>query len=307
MSPRLDVHHHLIPPAFEPFAATPRPAWSASAALSWMDDHQVAAAVLSVSAPGIPATADGGGPRLARELNEFTAELVKDHPDRYGQFASLPMADHDPASVLDEIAHAFDTLGVDGVVMMSNSGGVYLGDRRWEPVWAELDRRQAVVFVHPTITALSPLDGINVAVVDFPSDTTRTAVHLAVSGVLNRYQRVRIILSHAGGFLPYAAQRFATAVPMLGSPLSAETIVADLRRFYFDTALSTGHDTLTLLTGFAAPGHVLYGSDWPYSNGPGVEHFNRLLDTADLTPADREAIDHGNAAALFPRFATVRA
>jgi len=187
-------------------------------------------------------------------------------------------------------------------VMMSNSGGVYLGDRRWEPVWAELDRRQAVVFIHPTFTALAPLDGINGAVVDFPSDTTRTAVDLVVSGVLRRHRQVRIILSHAGGFLPYAAQRVAATIPMLGSDLSSESIMADLKRFYFDTALSTGHDTLKLLTGFAQPGHVLYGSDWPYAGVAGTEYFNRLLDTADLTPADRDAIDRRNAEALFPRF-----
>ncbi|MFI9381664.1 amidohydrolase family protein [Kutzneria sp. NPDC052558] len=304
MSTRLDVHHHLIPAAFEPFAATPRPAWSAAASLAWMDDHQVATAVLSVSSPGIPTVAEGGGPRLARELNEFTAELVKDHPGRFGLFASLPMADHDAASVLDEIGHAFDTLGADGVVMMSNSRGVYLGDPRWEPVWAELDRRRAVVFIHPTVTAMSPLDGVNPAVVDFPADTTRTAVDLAVNGVLRRHQQVRIILSHAGGFLPYAAQRFATGIPMLGSPLAAEDIMADFKRFYFDTALSTGHDTLKLLTGFAAPGHVLYGSDWPYSAGAGSAYFNGLLDTADL---DLDAVNRGNAEALFPRFATVGA
>lgn len=119
-SGRLDVHHHVIPPVFERFAGTSTP-WSAASTLSWMDDHRVTAAVMSVSAPGLPSTADGGGPRLAREVNEFTAELVKNHPDRFGHFASLPMADHDPASVLEEVGYAFDTLQADGVVLLSNA------------------------------------------------------------------------------------------------------------------------------------------------------------------------------------------
>ncbi|WP_328635740.1 MULTISPECIES: amidohydrolase family protein [Streptomyces] len=306
-SGRLDVHHHVIPPAFERFAG-PSTQWSAASTLSWMDDHRVAAAVMSVSAPGLPSAADEGGPRLTREINEFTAELVKNRPDRFGHFASLPMADHDPASVLDEVGYAFDTLQADGVVLMSNAVGIYLGDRLWEPVWEELDRRQAVVFIHPTATGLRPLHGLSPAVVDFPFDTARTAVDLVVSGVMHRHRHVKVILSHAGGFLPYAAQRFAGIIPVLSSPKSTPTtpdaILAGLKRFYFDTALSTGHDALKLLASFAEPGHVLYGSDWPYAGTAGTEYFNHLLDTADLTQSDREAIEHRNAELLFPRFAT---
>lgn len=170
-----------------------------------------------------------------------------------------------------------------------------------------------MVFIHPTATELRPLHGLSPAVVDFPFDTTRTAVDLVVSGVMHRHRHVKVILSHAGGFLPYAAQRFAGIIPILSSPKSTpstpDAILAGLKRFYFDTALSTGHDALKLLAAFAEPGHVLYGSDWPYAgdgrnrilqSSPGHRRTHPTRPRGDRTPQRRTplpSIRHLTAAA----------
>lgn len=212
--------------------------WDEASALAMMDRRSIATGVLSYAAP-LAAPDDPDGARTgARSVNEYTAELVKNRPDRFGLFAVLPLPDVDGA--LAEAAHALDELNADGVMVLSNAQGRYLGDPELEPLWAELDRRSAVVLVHPTAPpgpadpALPPAP-----LVDFPYDTTRTALHLAIRGVPRRYPRIRMILPHAGGFLPYAAHRLALA-GHLDPDTTPEDFLADLRRFYFDTALEWG-------------------------------------------------------------------
>ncbi|WCE00078.1 amidohydrolase family protein [Streptomyces sp. HUAS 31] len=190
-----------------------------------------------LAGPDDPATAR----EVARSVNEFAAELVKNRPDRFGHFAVLPLPDVDGA--LAEAAHALDELDADGVLVLSNAHGRYLGDPAFEPLWAELDARSAVILVHPTAPPGPPLADVPLPLVDFPYDTTRAALHMTVRGVPRRYPRMRMILPHAGGFLPYAAQRFALAARLHtdatgdGGGTTPEDFLTDLRRFYFDTAL----------------------------------------------------------------------
>ncbi|MBO3675252.1 amidohydrolase family protein [Streptomyces sp. NEAU-YJ-81] len=308
---RIDVHQHIVPPIWaETLAAHGLdsggwaiPAWSPTDAIAMMDQQGIATGVLSVTSPGVHLGSDAQARDLARAVNEYGAEVVRDHPGRFGHFASVPLPDVDAA--LAETAHALDTLGADGVVLMSNAHGRYLGDPDFEPLWAEIDRRGATVFVHPAQPPMPLLPGTPAPLADYVFDTTRTALNLVLNGVMSRYPNMRVILSHGGGFLPYAAYRFSGLTStVVDREREAEDILRDLKRFYFDTALSASPSALPALLAFAEPGHVLYGSDWPFAPQDAGTYYNHYLETyPDYTPGQAEAIDRGNAEALFPRLA----
>ncbi|MFD7133980.1 amidohydrolase family protein [Streptomyces sp. NPDC059894] len=306
---RIDVHQHLIPPdrgrAMAERAVAlgwPAPAWDVQGALAAMDRRSIATGLLSFPAP-VAAPDDRAGARAgARSVNDYTAEVVKDRPDRFGHFAVLPLPDVDAA--LAEAARALDELNADGLTVLSHAHGRYLGDPAFEPLWAELDARAAVVLVHPTAPPVAPVPGLPGPLVDFPYDTARTALHLALNGVPGRYPRIRMILPHAGGFLPYAAHRFAVAARLHPDHLTPEGLLSDLRRFYFDTAISAGPAALPSLLAFAAPRHVLYGSDFPMLPEEWATGFDSGLDEyPHWEPDQLHAVDRGNAELLFPRLA----
>ncbi|MFE5486485.1 amidohydrolase family protein [Streptomyces sp. NPDC056527] len=306
---RIDVHQHLIPSAYRDVmdrhgvtaAGWPTPAWDAASAIETMDRRSIATGILSVSSPGIHFGDDAEARAIARGVNEYSAELAKDRPDRFGFFASLPLPDVEGA--LAEAAHALDELHADGVVLMSNVQGRYLGDKEFEPLWAELDARAAVVFIHPDAPPLPMLEGMPGPLLDFPYDTTRTAVHMTLNGVMSRHTRMKVILSHAGGFLPYAAWRFTGGAPF-NPGTTPMGILADLQRFYFDTALSTTPSALPSLLAFAAPGHILYGSDFPFVPQESGDLLDALLEGYEgFEPGRLDAINRGSAEVLFPRLA----
>ncbi|MGU7783191.1 2-hydroxy-1-naphthoic acid nonoxidative decarboxylase [Burkholderia sp. PU8-34] len=305
---RIDVHQHVVPPfwadALPAHGGDPSgwgmPVWNPELARDFMDSLQIQTGVLSLTAPGVQGWNGQAKLDMARKVNEYAAGLVAKWPTRFGHFATLPLPDADGA--LAEIGHAFDVLNADGVVLLSNYGGVYLGDPAFEPVWAELDRRHAVVFIHPAKPAIDGLPGMPGPLLDYPFDTTRAALQLVLNGVIARHPNVRIILSHAGGFLPYAAYRFAEIAPGVRDDVPPRDGLLDLMRtFYFDTALSSP-SALPSLTAFAKPGHVLYGSDFPYAPTAVSTSFTAAQDAYDALGADQHAsINHGNALALFPR------
>ncbi|MEU1407888.1 amidohydrolase family protein [Streptomyces sp. NPDC005728] len=312
---RIDVHQHVIPPdrgrAIAARAAAvrwPAPAWDEQSAIAMMDRRSIATGVLSYAAP-LAGPHDVGGARVvARSVNEYTAELVKNRPDRFGHFAVLPLPDVDGA--LAEAAHALDELHADGVMVLSNAHGRYLGDPAFEPLWAELDARSAVVLVHPTAPPGTPVPEVPPPLADFPYDTTRAALHMTVRGVPRRYPRIKVILPHAGGFLPYAVHRFALAAHLPGGASAddpggtPEDFVTDLRRFYFDTAFSTGPASLPSLLAFAAPEHILYGSDFPMLPEDWSTGFDTALDEyPHWEPGRLHAVNRGNAELLVPRLA----
>ncbi|WP_327297846.1 amidohydrolase family protein [Streptomyces sp. NBC_01197] len=309
---RIDVHQHIVPPVWAKALESRGmdsggwaiPAWSAADAITMMDEQGIATGVLSVTAPGVRLDDDVAGARaLARAVNEYGAERVKDHPDRIGSFASIPLPDVEGA--LEETAYALDTLGADGVVLMSNTQGRYLGDPGFEPLWAELDRREAVVFIHPAQPPMALLPGTPAPLADYVFDTTRTALNMVLNGVTSRYPKVKVILSHGGGFLPYAAYRFSGLTStVVDTGRDDEDIIRDLKRFYFDTALAASPSALPALLAFAEPGHVLYGSDWPFAPQNTGNYYDHFLETyRDFTPGQAEAVNRGSAEALFPRLA----
>jgi 6-methylsalicylate decarboxylase len=305
MNHRIDTHHHVVPPAYAEWLAAkgelagglPIPTWTATSALELMDRHSVRTAVLSVSTPQTHLGDDAEAIAMSRAVNDFAASVVAAHPGRFGFFATLPLPLVDAS--LDELQRSLDELHADGVVLLANHRGIYLGDARFDPLFEELQRRGTVVFVHPSILpGLEAIDGIPAYVADFLLDTTRAAVNLCRSGTVDRCPDVKFILSHAGGFLPYAAFRLSQAASPSGNPVEGLDL---LQRFYFDIALSGSPTALPSLLEFARPGHVLFGSDWPYAPAAAVAAFTGMYEMHQIDADRRASIDHGAAEALFPR------
>ena len=310
---RIDVHQHIVPPAYADWLASQGvrdaggrelPVWSVDEALALMQSHDIATAVVSISTPGVhlrPGAGNDAARAKARDVNEFAARLAQDHPGRFGFFATLPVLDVDAA--LAELTYAFDVLHGSGVILLANVHGRYLGAPEDEPLFAELHRRRAVVFVHPSELPGARVEGVPPFAADFLLDTTRAAYRLVQNGFIRRYPSLKIILSHAGGFVPYASHRLAAAI-------TAETqrppfdVLDDFASFYFDTALSGSPAGLPSLLAFAKPGHVLFGSDWPYAPEVAVSYFTAQLDGYDALDADgHAAVDRRNAEALLPSLA----
>ena len=302
---RIDTHLHVVPPAYAAWLASRGinaggraiPEWTVPAALDLMESAGIATGILSVSTPGAHLGDDGQARENARELNEFCAQVVRATPGRFGYFATLTLPDVEGA--IAEARHAFDVLGADGVVLLANVRGIYLGDPAWEPLMAELNARQAVVFVHPSSLPCEPVAGIAPFVADFLLDTSRAAINLARHGTFERYPGLKIILSHAGGFVPFAAERMARACSDSGEDTAQG--LARLRHFHFDVALSSSAYALPSLLAFAQPEHITFGSDWPFAPKARSLHFADLLDRYPLTAEQRLAIDRGNDERLFPR------
>jgi 6-methylsalicylate decarboxylase len=306
---RIDTHHHAIPNFYRDLLRKAKidesggrtlPQWSPEGSLATMAELNVATAILSVSTPGtafLPSITDAAS--LARDINDYLAELVAAQPDRFGFFATIPMP-HRTASI-DEAVRSIDELSADGVVLLANSAGTYLGQDGQDDLFAALDARSAVVFIHPADLPGPTVDGIAPFAADFLLDTTRAAYLLVRSGIRRKYPNIRFILSHAGGFVPYASHRMAVAM-MGDTGRSITDSLDDFAGFYFDTALSSSAAALPSLLAFAKPGHVTFGSDWPFAPVVAGKLFAAGLETYPGLAADtRAAIERTNALALFPR------
>ena len=312
---RIDVHHHVLPPHFvsalnslniDWTGGPDVPKWSHSYARDTMEQAGIDAAVASVS-PGVYWGGDTDfAVSLARSSNEYLADLVRDDPEHFGGFATMPLPDVDAS--LRELEYACGTLGLDGVVLFTSQGDRYLGDSLYDPFFEELERRKAIVFIHPNTIppgANAPKLDIPFGVAEFTFDTTRCVTNLLYSGTLERYPSIRYILSHAGGTVPYLAWRIAGAayLPELRDRAPTDPM-GQLQRLFYDTALSTSEFVFAALKEFVPTSQILFGSDFPFV-GPeiiqaetaGIEN-SRVLD--DET---RAAIDRGNALQLFPKLA----
>lgn len=306
---RVDVHFHVLPPQYlseAPAAgAVQRPfARSVEASLAEMDRGGVSVALLSFPTPLYWFTGVEAGRRLARLCNDYYAGVVRQRPSRFGFFAALPPLD-DTEGVMREIAYAYDTLGADGVALMTNYSGRYLGDEAFAPILQELDRRKAVAFVHPIdapcCTAVN--DGVGVSYAEFPFDTARTVMSLWVRNALAERPNLRFIFSHGGGALPMIADRidkFGRPGPK-GTPPTHDAL-AFISRLYFDTANAAGPAALPAVRGMADPTHILFGSDFPYIP---ISRSADNLARAGLGRGELAAIERGNALALLPRLRAI--
>ncbi|MCY1355031.1 Amidohydrolase [compost metagenome] len=308
------MHHHLLPPFYaealrrqglERIAGVPLPAWTPEDSLALLDAQGMQAAILSLSSPGVWFGEARAAAELARRCNEYAAELAQRHPGRFGSFAALPLPATEQACA--EAVHALDSLQADGVVLLASNAGVFLGDPRFEELMAELDRRAATVFVHPNLHPSSQTLDLQTPgfLLEFVCDTTRAAVNLILTGTLERYPRIRWILAHAGGFLPYAAWRvsLANAMPEFQEQ-APQGVMNYLQRFYFDTALAPAAPSMAVLRELVEPRQVLFGSDFPFAPASLVAEQIQVLGTASSWSAEQLAgIGRGHALSLFPRFA----
>lgn len=306
---RIDVHQHIIPDFYRDqlrqsglsgAGGRELPPWSPDTALEHMSALGIGTGILSVSTPGTAFVGDPGAARvLAAKLNDHSAEVAGDRPERFGWFGTVPLPDVEASATAAEAA--LDN-GADGITLLANNRGTYLGESGQDRVFEVLDERSAVAFIHPASLPAPPVEGIPPFAADFLLDTTRAAYLLVRNRFVERYPNIRFILSHAGGFVPYASHRMATAIAFEGDR-GMEEVVEDFRSFYFDTALSSSPAALPTLLAFARPDHILFGSDWPFAPTEVGGYFAHGLDGGEVPDDARAAIDSANALALFPRLA----
>lgn len=311
---RIDVHHHVVPPVFVKamkdrgqslVAGAPLPDWSPKRSLDIMDLQGIQTALLSLSAPGVYFGDVDQAVSLAQACNDYCAEVARQHPDRFGFFAVLPMPLTDAACA--EAIRALGQLKADGIVLLGSSDGYFLGDARFEDLMAELNKRDATVFVHPNMHATSGSLRLDTPgfLVEFLCDTTRAATNLILSGTMERYPRIRWILAHAGGFTPYVAWRLSLAnmLPQYAEQ-APQGVLTYLKRFWFDTALSPSPFAMAALNELVGPSKILFGSDFPFAPEPvtGLQ-TKQLAELKVFTAQEQAAINRDNALALFPRLA----
>ena len=307
----IDTHQHLLPEFFwqatendhAPIGGLAPLRWSRETAISFLDDAGIDVAIVSLSTPGVHTGDNAKARALARRCNEFSAELVRSRPDRFGGFACLPLPDVDGS--LAELSYALDILELDGFVLFTNSNGVYLGDAALEPVFEQLERRKSVVYVHPNPSpdAVAHSLGLPDNLLDFPTDTNRAVAQMHYTNRFARTPNVKYIFSHTGGSVPYLAARFAIIDEMGFIPGGEQRgTAADMfRRIYWDTALAASDPVLRMLRDVAGIDQVLYGTDFPYLRRDlAVSSKQRILRSSALNDSERQAILGGNASRLFP-------
>lgn len=316
---RIDVHVHFLPDFYRdtlrdagqdhPDGIAAIPDWSEDAAIQIMDKLGVKTAVLSISSPGVHFGDDAKSRELCRKINEYSADLKKRDAGRFGQFASLPLPDVKGA--VAEAVYALDELGAEGVVVQSNHHGMYLGDEKLEPLWAALNEREAVVFVHPTAPPAVNSERVNEKipqpVMEFFFDTSRSLVDLITAGVLKRHDGIKVIVPHAGSVLPILTNRIDSGLQMLKPSSGGEptpTLHDAMRMLHFDLAGLPIPELLTGLLSLADHSHLHYGTDFPYTTPEAIE---KLLDQLETTPLldqkVRAGMFGGNARKLFPGLA----
>ncbi len=310
---RIDTHQHIVPPGYARWmhekgirpGGLRLPSWSERSALKFMDRHDVETGILSLSTPGVYLGDALEARRRAREVNEYSAEVVAGRPERFGFFATLTLPDVEGA--LTEAEYALDSLSADGIVLLANNDGRYLGDPDFEPLLEFLHHREAVVFIHPGELPAPAVPGIPTFAADFLLDTTRTAISLILSGAMEKYSGIKFLLAHAGGFVPYIAFRILlTMLNDKDQALGALAALTDekqsiLRRFYYDVALSASPSALPSLLEIADPDRITYGTDFPFAPSTAIGFLNVQYENYPLDPILRAAIDRDNSEALFPR------
>jgi predicted TIM-barrel fold metal-dependent hydrolase len=263
-----------------------------------MDQYGIATAIL----PNTTAWSSFGqdGPGLCRDTNEYSAQLRADHPDRFGLFAAVPMPDVDAA--LKEIDYAYGTLKADGIQLVTSYGDKWPGDPAFDPLFAELHRRKAVVFIHPTAPGCCAhlIAGIPAPTVEFMFDVTRCITSLLFRGTFTRFPDIRFVFTHDGAALPMLAQRITrnTTVVKSAGVSSQDEAMAQLKRLHYDVTTSTSRPSLSATNALIPVSQLLFGSDFPYltpaETVPGLEAFG-------FRQTQLVAINRGNAERLFPR------
>ena len=302
----VDVHYHIAPSGWSAALASHnvlQPAWSGwsvAKAVEDMDRDDVGLSIASITIPGVWFGDAENARRLARECNDFAAKMRSDYPGRFGIFGVLPLPDIDGS--LAEIAYVMDTLKADGIGLLTSYGDKWLGDPAFEPVFAELNRRKALIYTHPTVAncCRNLVPGLPPAVVEYGTDTSRTISEIVFGGTAKRYPDMRIIFSHAGGTLPFLVERLVVQAraPEASARLPSAGPLAALRNFYYDTAQASMAPPMAALRRIAPISHILFGTDYPFRTA--AEHVTELRQSRIFTAKELQAVERDNALALLP-------
>ena len=309
----IDFHSHPVTDAFRKAMADlgidpmeedgfPLPKWSAEEHLAFMDEAGIDYTVLSAPVPHIYNGDAAKSRTAAREINEETALIVKEHPDRFGFAGIVPLPDIE--GTLAETAYVLDTLGACGVKVATNMGGIYLGDPVFDPVMEEWNRRKALVIVHPCRARKRPenvITGTVAAIYEYPADTTRAVLNMIANRIMTRFPDIRWIIPHCGSFLPYMLQRFTGVSGILASMGMMETVdvKAEFEKLYFDIAGDPEPVQLQMLRMAAADDCIVYGSDFPHSPGRVILAKKKHFDANAEYSGIREQIYSGNGIRLL--------
>ena len=306
---RIDIHHHFAPPAWvaevkgRPLLQTANTTWTPEQSIEDLDRAGSAAAVISITNPGLWFGDKQTTNRIARACNEYGATLVQRYPTRFGLFAAMPLPDID--ATLKEIAYAYDVLKVDGVGLFTSYGDTWLGNPAFRPVMAELNRRKAVVHVHPTAAnCCRNLDyGTAPGSIEYGTDTTRALIGVTFSGDTTRCPDITFIWSHAGGSAPFLAGRI-DGVSRTASDRMPAGFMAEAKKCYYDTAGATNRGAIASLLELVSSSHILFGTDFP-PGGTNLALAKALAELGFFTENDLRAIERDNAVRLLPRLESV--
>ncbi len=301
---RIDVHHHFLPPAHKEALDKHKmgsPKWSPQMSLDDMDKSGIALSVLSQVQPGTWYGEADESRKLSRAINEYGATLVRDHPNRFGLFATISPPDVEGS--LKEIEYAFDTLKADGIGLLTSYQGKYLGDASFAPVYDELNRRKAVIYVHPLTPSCcnNVVPGIPPGSIEYATDSTRTIAHLVFSGSSQKYPDIRWIFSHSGGTLPFLTQRFVRQQLVQKHQHLPNGPIPEFQKFYYELAQGNTKAQLAALFEMVSVSQVLYGTDFPYRDGAEV---NEGIANWKFSAADLRAIEQETARKLLPKLKT---
>lgn len=313
-SPVIDFHAHFVPDFYrdaatgagygEPDGIASFPHWSVDDALGMMDRNGITVAVASVSSPGVHFGDDTAARQLARRVNEFNADATGKHPDRFAFLASLPLPDIEGA--LAEITYAYDVLHADGVVLLTNARGLYLGDPAMDPVLDALDRRHALVVLHPT----SPPSweavslGWGRPMIEFEFEITRVIADLLLRGGIARHPHIRMVVPHGGGALAAVADRIDAYARIFTGPGNPD-VAGQLRNLHYDLAGAPVPRQLPSLLALTDPSHLLYGTDWPWTPEAAITAITAAIKATPLLDQDQiAAMMTTNGLPLLDRFGT---
>lgn len=305
----IDVHHHFIPKFYvDEFedrivaAGARRPlvsvwtSWSPEKSIEAMDQNGVATSILSLTFPGIWFGDVAESRRLARRVNEFGAEVARRYPSRFGLFSTIPLPDTEGS--LSEIGYALDTLKADGIGLLTSYGDKWLGDSSFNPVFEELDRRQAVVFVHPTAPNCCKglIPGMPSALAEVPQDTARAITNLLFTGTFSRFKNIRFVFSHAGGTMPMLFGRMYQYGPKDLRERVPLGIDYEIKRQFYDIAGTAFRPAIAALRSIVPTSQILFGSDSPFI--PVIDTVSNLPEL-NFSPEELRAIQRDNALKLL--------
>jgi len=313
---RIDVHHHFTPPSYLQFLKAHNQGGGGvpggrgdliGAYAGWTLAEDLEDMVYFGERDAVR--------KVVRESNEYSAKLRSDHKGRFGSFAALPATDTDGA--LREMEYVLDTLKADGIGLFSNYGDIWLGDETLKPLHEELNRRKAVVYVHPIEgnCCRNIVKDVTDTVVEYGADTTRTIASLIFSGTTTHYPEITWIFSHAGGMMPFVIERFVSGtvveiVPGIQTkgqgtipPAKvAKGVLYELRRMYYDTAQATNPVAMDALRKVVPVSQIVYGTDYWYRSAQ--ETARGLVTNRVFSAEELQAVNRGNASRILPRYRT---